>query len=475
MVALPESSFLDSGKCKHSGPKAYFSRDASHARAIALGIRDIPIQLPFRNSRYWIDTSGALALIPDCTFTGRTQPYLFPNVPNPSVIAGNTLVLNNATLAAALAAEDEDSAEDGGEGEHSYETEEYDDEGDDEYDDDGNGLDEGGYDEADLEVEVSSSADSPDDHAGNTGQGYELSLDPFTGEVIAPNVSPPFLVGYLPNETDQPYEPPAVFLNNVQQHADTQKRLGAASIARLPEFLDRLPEGATEQWEGKADGQRVPRMGMIYVPHQNMTYREPSSISGWVSWLRRRKEYNLAATEQDQDEIALIGEHTSFFVADKMDLRLMTPNRRFVDIYSRGPAVDMLSSDYTRVRRVNMTLHVPELNLVVAACQSGRVALVSLIKAAWALPTVCGDRCMRVDKILPTASEEDKRRVRPDVSLFGIAMGPVQEADDGTLRLRSRKVRESFSPRYRLILHYRDHTILSYLVSRPSPDDLQVI
>ena len=66
-------------------------------------------------------------------------------------------------------------------------------------------------------------------------------------------------------------------------------------------------------------------------------------------------------------------------------------------------------------------------------------------------------------------------RVRPDMPLFGVAVGPVQDVEDASLRLRDGRRRPEFSCMYRLVLHFRDHTILSYVISRPSPDDLLVI
>lgn len=360
------------------------------------------------------------------------------------------------------------------------ETENDDDEDDDEGEDedqpygDEDELGGGEYGEGDLQVEVSSSGDDDFDADDILAAAYEWSTNQYTGNNSGYTASPLLLEPCLPNDMDQPYGHSAVSTNNTHPQVNAQKKLGVVSKIRSSGCADQPHQGATEQLEEKVDRQSAPRMGMIYAPHKSMTYREPTSTRTWLSWLRRPIEFNRISTEQDEAEIAGVAEHTSFFVTDVVDLRLITPNRRFVDIMCRGPAGNTFANN-SPVHRINMTLHVPELNLVVAACQSGRVALVSLIKAPWALPAAHGDRSVRVDKILPTASEENEKKVYPRMALFGIAMGPVQEVEDETLRLRSRKTHESFSPKYRLILHYRDHTILSYLVSRPSPDDLQVL
>lgn len=461
VVALPECSFLDLGKTRPDSP--IFSSEASHARAIALGNGGIAIRVPSRRSTYWIDSSGALSFLQDSRFSGHTQHHsLYNNLPVPSLFPETPLLYsafneNN---------QDDEAGEESAE--NSFETENDDGESDDE-DDDEDELDEGLYDEDDLEVEINSSASGAIGEDSITNAPYNWSVGPSTGSSVGFTL---LLEAHLPNEMDQPLEHSGMASRKVHPQADGRRRLAVASKSQYLGPANQPPQVATEQLEGNVDRQLAPRMAMIYIPHKTMTYREPASIGTWAEWLTRGKEYNKLSTEQSEAEIARIGEHTSFFVTNKSDLRLITPSRRFVDLVCQGPTRDTSTN---HLSRVNMTLHVPELNLVVAACQTGRVALVSLIKYPWALPTASGDRSVRVDKILPTVSEEDERKVRPKVSLFGMAMGPVQEVEDGTLRLRSRRSPASFSPKYRLILHYRDHTILSYLVSRPSPDDLQVV
>ena len=474
VLALPARSFLDVGPKRHNASKAYFSGEASRTRAIALGNGNIPIQLPFRQSRYWIDTTGALDLIQDSKFSGG-RDYHLTNPPDLSLLTGNPPLLSPG----ASDEEDEDEEdEESSEGEDDEDDDEgNDDDGDDE-DDSGNQLDDDNDDpdeeddDADLEVEISSWGDGEEEEEGNDAPlYYYTSLNGMN-----PGPPPPFLESYLPNDMDLPHGQNGVPINDVPQLTDAQKALGIGFKRSAPGLVNRLPQDATEQPSEYVDGKPVSRMGMVYIPHKGMTYREPASDRAWLNWLKRRRESSRAEKEQDHDEIAALGEHTSFFVADETDLRLLTTSRRFVDIYCRDPAsVRLPQPFYVGFCRVNMTLHVPELNLVVAASQSGRVALISLIRSAWALPTVCGDRSMRVDKILPTASEEARGRVRPDMPLFGIAVGPVQEVDDASLRLRDGRRPPSFSCMYRLVLHFRDHTILSYVISRPSPDDLLVI
>lgn len=470
VLALPVSSFLDLATKRHNPSKAYFSGEASRTRAIALGKGSIPLQLPFRQSRYWIDTTGALDLIQDSKFSGG-RDYHLTNPSDLSMLTGNPPLLSPGA-----SDDDEEEAEESSEeGEGGDDDDDGDDEGNSENQlEDDNDSDEE-EDEADLEVEISSWGDSEEGDDGEETNDaplyYYTSLNG-----INSGPPPPFLESYLPNDIDLPHGHNGMPINNVPQLTEAQKGLGIAFRRTAPGLVNRLPQDATEQRPEYVDGRPAPRMGMVYIPHKGMTYREPANDRAWLSWLKRRRESSRAEREQDQEEIAALGEHTSFFVTDEMDLRLLTTSRRFVDIYCRDPAsVRLPQPFYVGFCRVNMTLLVPELNLIVAASQSGRVMLISLIRSAWALPTVCGDRSMRVDKILPTASEEAVGRVRPDMPLFGVAVGPVQDVEDASLRLRDGRRRPEFSCMYRLVLHFRDHTILSYVISRPSPDDLLVI
>ena len=123
--------------------------------------------------------------------------------------------------------------------------------------------------------------------------------------------------------------------------------------------------------------------------------------------------------------------------------------------------------------RLNMVVQIPELGIVAVASQVGRVALLTLTRMKGL------NHCaFRLDWILPFKSQEDQG-VRPTVPLLGIAAGPIQgrqfdpeSADAGTPH---REMKESWraiesSRRYRLILTYYDHTVLSYEIGRTSND-----
>ncbi|KAK4231795.1 hypothetical protein QBC38DRAFT_204443 [Podospora fimiseda] len=121
--------------------------------------------------------------------------------------------------------------------------------------------------------------------------------------------------------------------------------------------------------------------------------------------------------------------------------------------------------------RVNMLLHVPELHLVVAGSPCGRVALITLTKAQkWVHKDIRFRRGFRIDRVLPRKEEEEKR-IRPWCELIGIAMSPVPGARARGLDLHP----QGPIVTYRLVLHYLDHTILTYEIERSRKDQEELI
>ncbi|KAH8910667.1 hypothetical protein BR93DRAFT_974767 [Coniochaeta sp. PMI_546] len=123
--------------------------------------------------------------------------------------------------------------------------------------------------------------------------------------------------------------------------------------------------------------------------------------------------------------------------------------------------------------RITMYLHVPELGLVVLGSLNGRVALLSLtrpprrhgfgpLRSGASGQGVKIRRAFRIEAVLPRKKEED-RGLRPWCTLHGIAISPVPDHRAKGLALLT----DEWRPRsWRLILHYMDHTILMYDISR---------
>ncbi|KAK4921668.1 hypothetical protein LTR49_010955 [Elasticomyces elasticus] len=116
--------------------------------------------------------------------------------------------------------------------------------------------------------------------------------------------------------------------------------------------------------------------------------------------------------------------------------------------------------------RLNMHAYVPALGVVVLASQKGRavvMALTKLSKRSSSYPAEVKENlgppktnyAMRVECILPFAHQELKNE-RPFAPLHGIAVGPIQ----GTEGLREER------KRWRLMMMYQDHSVLSYEIKR---------
>ncbi|KAK4550483.1 hypothetical protein LTR36_000062 [Oleoguttula mirabilis] len=128
-------------------------------------------------------------------------------------------------------------------------------------------------------------------------------------------------------------------------------------------------------------------------------------------------------------------------------------------IYSNFAYLDMFD-------RLNMNAYIPTLGVVVLASQKGRAVVLSLTKLSRLAryPTeMQGQRrktnyAMRVECILPFAHQE-KGGERPVAPLHGIAASPVQGAGQ---------------KRWRLMMMYQDHSILSYEIARRPARDAAV-
>ncbi|KXT18562.1 hypothetical protein AC579_2297 [Pseudocercospora musae] len=123
--------------------------------------------------------------------------------------------------------------------------------------------------------------------------------------------------------------------------------------------------------------------------------------------------------------------------------------------------------------RLNMNAYIPSIGIVVLASQKGRAMILSLTKLSPSarypaqLQDVKAEKktkyAMRVERIVPFASQEEQME-RPFAPLLGIAAGPIQ----GTEHLPDEQ------KRWRLMLTYADHSILSYEISRRSSRDSAV-
>lgn len=112
--------------------------------------------------------------------------------------------------------------------------------------------------------------------------------------------------------------------------------------------------------------------------------------------------------------------------------------------------------DNKHLDRLSLQAHIPELGVIITATPKGRAAVYTLCQS----PDGENEAPVyfhRLDWMLPLKSQEDAGE-RPLAKLIGIATGPLQGTLDPLDGGKSR--------RYRLMLHYSDHTILSYLLQK---------
>ena len=116
-----------------------------------------------------------------------------------------------------------------------------------------------------------------------------------------------------------------------------------------------------------------------------------------------------------------------------------------------------LSQDDPILRRFNMVAHIPELNIILVGSQCGEVVVVVLTQLLD--PNGLRDPffTFRQEAVLPLPQhlEKYKLKMRPRTLLLGMTTSPIQSTIDVDNK-------ELVGRRWRVILHYYDHTIVSY-------------
>ncbi|KAL8740667.1 MAG: hypothetical protein Q9190_006656 [Brigantiaea leucoxantha] len=143
-------------------------------------------------------------------------------------------------------------------------------------------------------------------------------------------------------------------------------------------------------------------------------------------------------------------------------------------------------------QRLNMVLQVPELGLVAIANQIGRVAIIVMTRSPFSPPSSTEsppnkrkakgetdskkqDVGFRLERFLPTKGQGYDDDGLPLGVLAGIAIAPMQGHEDKPKRgdetpdvslSRREKRGEGSGRKWRLMMMYRNHTVLSYEISR---------
>ncbi|KAF9879055.1 hypothetical protein CkaCkLH20_03288 [Colletotrichum karsti] len=306
----------------------------------------------------------------------------------------------------------------------------------------------------------SPSVETDDDDASSFGQ-------PFLNEN-----QPPALNGPLEQLDLDPEENDYIFI---------EEAVGAAyeSMGPVDALTQVLPPDGTCNFIKSASGarsnglfQQSSWLDMVYFPHSGKTYVAPTTVVGRLQFHRRDRIRNRNTTEQDREVLEELGRRCCILRTYEHDIEMRSI------IEDDGAAVfcrDPISWKQPRnqllqyAERLNMIVHVPELSLVVIGSAIGRVMLLTPTRSPYGLEgngfTVKSG--YRIDWVLPTRDDDEEGR-RPPRGLYGIAVGPVPEggAPGCLLRPDNAPAPSPALRRYRLMLHYRDHRILSYDIGR---------
>ncbi|KAJ5032591.1 uncharacterized protein L3040_009190 [Drepanopeziza brunnea f. sp. 'multigermtubi'] len=161
---------------------------------------------------------------------------------------------------------------------------------------------------------------------------------------------------------------------------------------------------------------------------------------------------------------------TAIVRMNNYDVELLPPDPDMLSTICRSFARQRFGNRLTErlldpYDRLNMFSVIPELSLLVVASQKGRVGLFTLTRLEESFcQKISSVLTFRLDRILPLSIHE--REFRPFKQLLGIAVAPLQGR--GANGEAQRKI-------WRLILHYMDHSVLSYELQRDDGDGLEVL
>lgn len=281
--------------------------------------------------------------------------------------------------------------------------------------------------------------------------------------------------GDLTGEEDLGHIPPPDTMGESTHvpSTDNTQRLGLHPGAG-PGHLQSSSQGAMDELEEPQD--------MAYFPHSGQIREVSRKVSELASFLLRRREHNDLHARDERNYSRVTKKYHLLRTLEKdMELRDLRPRQHqgkseigilCPDVLTFGDFGDRTLRPFFRAAsRLNMVVHVPELSMVVVGSPVGRVLLLTPTRLASRQAHEVGfwHYGFRVDWILPRKSEEiqPKEARRP---LHGLAVGPVQE--DIKFQHGQGKVDKTMMPlRYRLMLHYRNHDVLTYEITRDEQSD----
>ncbi|GJN77935.1 hypothetical protein PLIIFM63780_001428 [Purpureocillium lilacinum] len=234
------------------------------------------------------------------------------------------------------------------------------------------------------------------------------------------------------------------------------------------------------EWEGEEQSSTL-SLDMVYFPHTGEAYAAPADHRGLMQLfarvdprnenregaetLRRSfgKRHRLLRLHEKEVELRNVA-HWAGQKRPRCELAVFCP-----ETLSTGPISPRTARTmFHATNRLSMVAHLRELSLVVVASPVGRVLLLTPTKLKRPEQWRSGElrHGFRVEWVLPRKSDEKVHRktMRP---LHGMAVGPVPGSGaEGKSGDGSESQMRGPHRRYRLMLHYRNHDILTYEISR---------
>lgn len=211
-----------------------------------------------------------------------------------------------------------------------------------------------------------------------------------------------------------------------------------------------------------------------WEPRDNFINDEGTLIETALDYVEQRflldRDYEESLPENQHFRFPDYRRHNMpcpIFVASKRDTCMIPPRSLskqfepivgYCDALSQNVVMHQSEDDLpwfhnrTSMDRLSLNVFIPELGVVITGTPKGRVAVYTLCQS----PDGKDGKPVyfhRLDWILPFKSQEDAGH-RPLSILIGIAAGPVQGQLGPWDGVKDRK--------WRLMLHYKNHTILSY-------------
>lgn len=139
-------------------------------------------------------------------------------------------------------------------------------------------------------------------------------------------------------------------------------------------------------------------------------------------------------------------------------------------LYQEDSPAYTFSLEYHLLERLNMMAQIPELGIVLIGNQAGRVGILTMTR--WAEKQ---QSAFKIEAIVPSM-EEEIRGVRPGKPLMGMAVGPMQGLERPLPGESSRGFCDGGrgrggGRRFRLLMMYTDHTVLSYEIWREEEEE----